>query len=297
MWTVTIPLPSTGLGPELQNWNTPSTWKDTYSGKADGLFCFAQDLFGRQFAIAGNHEVVVFDPETADRTPIGTSLEDWAAWLLADPDVLGAHAFAGAWQDRHGPLAHDQRLIPLRLFTIGGGYDNANLAAKDAVTCMRARGPLASTIHDLPDGAQVHLMPDQPPSTTDPDADSTRLAYTELDVFADYNSFFVQDETARFDPDDWTMPLINDLIAGANGVFGVGTARRTTVPVILDVRTTAPDDNFDGWDHVTEAGLHTTTGRIIVSMLNYTPNIPRTTIPPGDYTARVYAKGRSMSGP
>ncbi|MET7995916.1 hypothetical protein ABZU76_33990 [Amycolatopsis sp. NPDC005232] len=26
-------------------------------------------------------------------------------------------------------------------------------------------------------------------------------------------------------------------------------------------------------------------------MLNYTPNIPRTTIPPGDYTARVYAKG------
>ncbi|MEV6900369.1 hypothetical protein [Amycolatopsis sp. NPDC051372] len=26
-------------------------------------------------------------------------------------------------------------------------------------------------------------------------------------------------------------------------------------------------------------------------MLNYTPSIPRTTVPPGDYTARVYAKG------
>ncbi|MEV6900368.1 hypothetical protein [Amycolatopsis sp. NPDC051372] len=230
----------TGLGPELQHWNTPATWKDTYGGQTDGLFCFAQDLFGRQFAITGNHEIITFDPETAGRTPIGTSLDDWAAWLLADPDVRGVHAFAGAWQDRHGPLDHDQRLLPLRLFTTGGSYGDDNLVVKDAITCMRARGPFASTIHDLPDGAQVHLMPDQLPTSTDSGADGTRLVYAELDVFADYNSFFVQDETVRFDPDDWTMPLINDLIAGDNGVFDVSTARRTTVPVILDVRTTAP---------------------------------------------------------
>jgi hypothetical protein len=280
---------STGIGPELKHRNAPGTWKDTYGGHAEGLFCFAQDLFGRQFAITGNHDIATFDPETADLALIGTSLDDWAAWLLADPDVRGAHAFAGAWQDRHGPLDHDQRLIPLQQFTMGGSFDDDNLAAKDAVACMRIRGPLAQTIHDLPDGAQVHLMPEQPPARTG--ADDTRLAYAELDVFADYNSFFVQDETARFDPEDWTMPLINDLIAGGGGVFGVGTARRTTVPVILDVRTVAPDDNFDGWDHVTEAGLRTTTGRVLVSMLNYTPAIPRISIPPGDYTARVYAKG------
>ncbi|WP_432855021.1 hypothetical protein ACQPXB_21400 [Amycolatopsis sp. CA-161197] len=71
--------------------------------------------------------------------------------------------------------------------------------------------------------------------------------------------------------DFWTTPLINDLISGGNGVIGIGTARRTTVPVILDVRTTAPDDNFDSWDHVTEADMRTSTGRILVSMLNYTP--------------------------
>ncbi|MET7998839.1 hypothetical protein ABZU76_49025 [Amycolatopsis sp. NPDC005232] len=103
------------------------------------------------------------------------------------------------------------------MFTTDDGYGDDNLVSKDADVCMRIRGPLASTIHDLPDGAQVHLMPEQPPTGTDSGADGTRIAYAELDVFADYNSFFVQDETARFDPDDWTMPLVNDLIAGGNG--------------------------------------------------------------------------------
>ncbi|MGW4487423.1 hypothetical protein ACWEOE_26695 [Amycolatopsis sp. NPDC004368] len=36
-------------------------------------------------------------------------------------------------------------------------------------------------------------------------------------------------------PRSTSCPVINDLVAGGNGVFGVGTARRTTVPVILDV--------------------------------------------------------------
>ncbi|MCR6484014.1 hypothetical protein M8542_14415 [Amycolatopsis sp. OK19-0408] len=280
-----------GLGPELGRWNEPPTWKNTYAGLADGLFCFGQDLFGCQFAVADNREIVVFDPETAERTPVGAGLNDWAAWLLEDPAGRGAHQFATAWQDERGALGHDQRLIPLRMFTMGGTYDFDNLAAKDAVTCMRIRGPLAQTIHDLPDGAQVHLMADRAPAAT---PGSKQLAYAELDVFADYNSFMVQDETARFEPDRaWTKALITDMIAAREGVIGVGTARRTTVPVILDVRSEAPDDNFDGWDHVTEAGLHVETGKIIVSMLDYSDAVRRTAVPAGDYTVRVYAKGLS----
>ncbi|MFJ9781053.1 hypothetical protein ACIRSS_15800 [Amycolatopsis sp. NPDC101161] len=278
-----------GLGPELARWNEPSTWKDTYAGLADGLFCFGQDLFGCQFAVTDNREVVVFDPETADRTPIGAGLDDWAAWLLDDPAVRGAHQFATAWQDERGALGHDQRLIPLQMFTMGGTYDFDNLVAKDAITCMRIRGPLAQTIHDLPDGAQVHVMAERTPAAK---PGSKQLAYAELDVFADYNSFMVQDETARFDPDRaWTKALIADMIAAREGVIGVGTARRMTVSVILDVRSEAPDDNFDGWDHVTEAGLRVESGKVIVSMLDYSDAIPRTAVPAGDYAARVYAKG------
>jgi hypothetical protein len=54
-----------GLGPDLESWNDPHGWKHTYGALATDLFCFAQDLFGVQFAISGNQRVVAFDPETA----------------------------------------------------------------------------------------------------------------------------------------------------------------------------------------------------------------------------------------
>ncbi|MEU4675024.1 hypothetical protein AB0F91_45565 [Amycolatopsis sp. NPDC023774] len=105
-----------------------------------------------------------------------------------------------------------------------------------------------------------------------------RIAYAELDVFADYGSFLVQDDTARPDTNRaFITDLMNNLIATTDGAIGVGTARRRTLPVILDVRT--------------EAGLRTTSGRLVVSKFDYRPTIPRTTVPPGDYTARTYANG------
>lgn len=275
-----------GLGPELQQWNTATAWKDSYQGLAEGLFCFAQDLFGRQFAVEHHCGIVVFDPETAQRTPIGDSLDDWAAWLLEDPDVHGTRAYATAWQDQFGPLGHDERLIPLRFFVLGGSYDFANVVTKPADQCMRIRGPLAQRLHDLPEGTQVRLMPPHPPSGAE------QLAYAALDVFADYNSFVVQDESARFEPGRaWTRALLTNLIATAPGAVGVGTARRVTVPVILDIRSTPPDNDFDEWDHVTQASLTTDTGRILVSMFDYSDTIPRTTIPAGTYTVRIYSKG------
>ena len=92
-----------GYGADLLNWNSEDTWKDTYGGLADDLFCFGQDIFGRQFAIEDGEDVVLFDPETARVTTLGDSLEDWAAWLLADQDVNGAASFAYAYQKEKGP--------------------------------------------------------------------------------------------------------------------------------------------------------------------------------------------------
>jgi hypothetical protein len=151
-----------GLGPELQHWNEPLTWKDTYEGLAEGLFCFAQDLFGVQFAITNEAHVIRFDPETARRDTLGDSLEAWADWLLSDPDLNGVRAFATAWQDEHGPLEVGKRLIPWRFFTFGGAYDFTNLTAKPAAECMRIRGPFAQQLHHKPDGAHLRL------STTPP---------------------------------------------------------------------------------------------------------------------------------
>ncbi|WP_371496745.1 DUF2625 domain-containing protein [Kitasatospora sp. NBC_00374] len=146
-----------GLGPDLLGWNEENTWKDTYDGLADGLFCFGQDIFGNQFAIMDGAEVVVFDPETAEVEVLGTSLEEWAQWLLADPEVNAAANFAYAFQQQNGALEPDQRLVPLQFFVAGGGYEFDNFAVRDAVTAMRIRGPIAQQVYNLPDGASIDL--------------------------------------------------------------------------------------------------------------------------------------------
>jgi hypothetical protein len=144
-----------GLGPDLLAWNEAGTWKDTYGGLADDYFCFGQDIFGVQFAIKDNAEVVTFDPETARDKHVGNTLDEWASWLLEDPDVRGAASFAKAYQDANGPLQPDQRLVPLQFFVGGGGYDFDNFAVRDAVTAMRIRGPIAQQVHRLPEGATI----------------------------------------------------------------------------------------------------------------------------------------------
>ncbi|PXY25872.1 SMI1/KNR4 family protein [Prauserella sp. PE36] len=144
-----------GLGPELAAWNAEDTWKDTYGDVADGLLCFAQDLLGVQFAIEDDRRVVSFDPETGERTAIGAGLGDWATWLLEDPGPRGAGPLARLWQDTHGALGHDERLLPLTPFVLGGAYGLDNLVARDAVTAMRSRGAIARQLHELPDGTPI----------------------------------------------------------------------------------------------------------------------------------------------
>jgi hypothetical protein len=149
-----------GLGPDMLSWNTDEVWKSTYAGLADDVFCFGQDLFGVQFGIVGSEEVVRFNPETAESISLGTSLEEWAQWLLDDPDVNGVNSFAYAFQKENGALEPNERLIPLQFFVMGGTYDFDNLTVKDAAVTMRIRGPIAQKIHNAPDGATIHLGTD-----------------------------------------------------------------------------------------------------------------------------------------
>src|SRR6185312_2296640 len=44
-------LPSGGGGQDLAGWNDGALWRDAYRGLADGLLCFAEDVFGGQFAL------------------------------------------------------------------------------------------------------------------------------------------------------------------------------------------------------------------------------------------------------
>ena len=148
-----------GRSRDLQNlraWNEQALWVSAYDGLADGLFFFAEDVFGGQFAIKDN-EVWTFDPETGEKEAIASSLEGWAQALVEDYETLTGYPLAHEWQAKYGTIAPGDRLIPKVPFVLGGNFDIANLHALEATKGMLFRASIAVQIRDLPDGAQIHL--------------------------------------------------------------------------------------------------------------------------------------------
>jgi len=62
----------------ISEWNSPNLWKDDYRGLADNMFCFAEEIFGRQFVVR-DEKIAVFESETGDLEVIASSLEEWAS--------------------------------------------------------------------------------------------------------------------------------------------------------------------------------------------------------------------------
>ena len=144
-------------GIDLSTWNDPNGWRREYANLADGIFFFAQDIFGNQFGMY-NDKIITFDAETAEIRTISGSLEDWAAEILEDYAILTGHPVANAWQKLHGSLPANCRLLPSRPLILGGGFEVSNFTAQLATDAMVARGHLAIQIHDLPDGTEIELM-------------------------------------------------------------------------------------------------------------------------------------------
>jgi hypothetical protein len=140
----------------VEAWNEKGLWRDWYQGLIDGLFFFAEDVFGGQFAISGE-EIVSFDPESGEVELLAQSFEGWASELLSNYPNLTGSPIAHSWQMTHGPIPNGKRLLPKIPFALGGQYDEKNLYAVDAVKGMRYRGELWEQLRDLPDGAQVRL--------------------------------------------------------------------------------------------------------------------------------------------
>lgn len=140
----------------LQAWNEKGLWRDWYQGITDGLFFFAEDIFGGQFAIRGN-EIVSFEPESGEVEVLAPSLDGWAAEIMRNYVRLTGYSLAHSWQLLNGPIPVGKRLLPKIPFILGGEYEDSNLYAVDAVKGMRYRGELWEQLRDLPDGAQVRL--------------------------------------------------------------------------------------------------------------------------------------------
>ncbi|WP_198164121.1 hypothetical protein, partial [Bradyrhizobium jicamae] len=136
--------------------NAPNLWKGDYRGAADNIFCFAEEIFGRQFVIH-DEKIAVFESETGDLEIVASSLEEWASKMLLDYNQMTGHRLAHEWQLRHGALRPRHRLMPKRPFVLGGEYSIENLASVDSVQMMKSLGNLAFQLHGLPDGAEVEF--------------------------------------------------------------------------------------------------------------------------------------------
>ncbi|KJC59803.1 hypothetical protein UP10_16830 [Bradyrhizobium sp. LTSPM299] len=111
----------------------------------------------------------------------------------------------------------------------------------------------------------------------------------ELSLFADYFQFYIQDEPASGDLSEaWTEEAVDRLLAMAPGMVGIGTVRNMHVPVSVTILDGEPVDDFAEWDHVVEACLDITSGRIVIARCtDYFPDAMRIEVSPGTYRVRV----------
>ena len=116
----------------------------------------------------------------------------------------------------------------------------------------------------------------------------------DLVLFADYHQFYLQDDDSRFGDlsNAWTPEATEQMLAVADHVVGVGTARNMDVPVHIYVGSELPDLSPSEWDRVNRTSLVCDTGRIVVAgCTDYFPDAKRLEVHPGVYDVAVGYKG------
>jgi hypothetical protein len=112
----------------------------------------------------------------------------------------------------------------------------------------------------------------------------------EYKLLADYYQFYLQDECVTGDlSSSWTQDAVDRLLAVAPGTIGIGTVRNMTVPVVVEVADTEPDEDMTSWDQVNECDFEVQSGRIVVAgCTDYFPEAARIDVEPASYRARIY---------
>lgn len=143
----------------LETWNSDELWRKNYGTLAENCLFFAEDIFGGQFCIF-NNKIYSFDPETGNKEVVGDNIEQWAKLILEDYNVLTGFSLAHQWQQEHGILPINKRLLPKIPFVAGGRFTVDNLYSVDSVKGMKVRADIAQQIHDLPDGTKITVRVD-----------------------------------------------------------------------------------------------------------------------------------------
>lgn len=115
----------------------------------------------------------------------------------------------------------------------------------------------------------------------------------QLEIFADYFQFYLQDETAQGDLSNaWDAPAVEHMLAISPGIVGLGTVRNMDVPVTLELLDSEPVGDLGKFDHVVEGSLAVKTGPLVVAgCTDYFPDAARFDVEPGTYRIRLSCSG------
>jgi hypothetical protein len=145
------------LLPGVEEWNRGDLWRCEYHGLDEGLFFFAEDIFGNQFGFDSHGKVLRFLAETGDREPCGENFEGWLQILLADPTEELSLWLLDDWLRENPKPKLSEHLCPKVPFVAKGPTECGNLYACDRLESMRFKGSFAHQIRDIPTGGQIQI--------------------------------------------------------------------------------------------------------------------------------------------
>jgi len=119
----------------------------------------------------------------------------------------------------------------------------------------------------------------------------TKMTHHLLQVFADYNQFYVWDAgVSPIAPEDYTEEDVARMVKLAPNVLVVQPVRNMEVPVEIEVHSGDPGVDSGKWDHVVECALELPTGKLQVHECTGGPVLDQEVLP-GTYRARVLFAG------
>lgn len=140
----------------LAAWNSPQGWTSSFDLDLSSYFFFGENIFGEQFAISeGNY--YTFDPFAGTFAHVGTTLEDWASWLIDNFNTATGYPLAAQWAKTNGFTDQYGRLAQKIPFILGGQYDIANLYEAHSADILDFAATIYNQIKDLPGGTAIKL--------------------------------------------------------------------------------------------------------------------------------------------
>ena len=89
------------------------------------------------------------------------------------------------------------------------------------------------------------------------------LCKKHYEIFADYHQFYLKDAQNYLNaPLDYTDEDIKRRIKAEKYIIVIQPERNMTVPVDLEVVNSAPQEDFEDWNHVAEASLNLPSGKL-----------------------------------